>query len=81
MKFIKFDTTWSLKHKIFENVAVDYVMNGDEIRTKKYLVRYNISLFPTFIYATENDKMAGKLENPSTVEEFKEWKKKCESRS
>lgn len=77
MKFIKFDTTWSTKHKIFENVDVDLNLNGDDLRSKKYLIKFNISIFPTFIYATENDKLVGKLENPYDIEEFLEWKNRC----
>lgn len=77
MKFIKFDTNWSIKHKIFETADVDLTMNGDDLRTKKYLVRFNISIFPTFIYATDNDKLLGKLENPYDMKEFTEWKNRC----
>lgn len=77
MKFIKFDTNWSIKHKIFETADVDLTMNGDDLRTKKYLVKFNISIFPTFIYATDNDKLLGKLENPYDMKEFTEWKNRC----
>lgn len=72
-KIIKLDTTWSIKHKFFKDVVVDENLNADNFSSKKPMVRYNVSIFPTFLALDKNNNLVGKLENPSSVEDFNEW--------
>ena len=43
---------------------------------ERTIVKYQISVIPTFLALTESNRVLGKLSNPSTIEEYEEWKKK-----
>jgi len=79
MRIIRFCATWCPKCKIFANknkLGYDMDIDIDLPSYKRTIVKYQISVIPTFLALTESNRVIGKLSNPSTIEEYEEWKKK-----
>lgn len=81
MKIIKFCSNWCYKCKLFSNkekLNYDTDINIDLPSNKQLLVKYQISIIPTFIALSENGRVRGKLVNPSTLEDYFDWKERIE---
>lgn len=75
MKIIRFYANWCHKCKLFSDKC-DIDVNVDLPSWKKTMIKYQISVIPSFIALSDNNRVIGKLANPTTVEEYKEWKTK-----
>ncbi len=78
MRIIRFCATWCPKCRIFSNKAklgYDMDIDIDLPSYRRTIVKYQISVIPTFLALTEGNRVLGKLSNPSTIEEYEEWKK------
>lgn len=83
MQIIMFCSNWCNKCKIFSNkekLEYSNVVNIDLPSSMKTLVKYQISIIPTFIALSNNGRVIGKLSNPLTVEDYIEWKRKLEKK-
>jgi hypothetical protein len=79
MQIIRFYTRWCNKCKIFSDkktLGYDTDVDIDLPSYQKTLVKYQISIVPTFLALGDNGKVLGKLSNPTDLEEYSEWKKK-----
>lgn len=79
MRIIRFYATWCQKCKVFSNknkLKYDMDIDIDLPSYSRTLVKYQISIVPTFLALTDNNRVLGKLTNPTTIEEYEEWKKK-----
>lgn len=83
MKIIRFCASWCNKCRIFSNkekLGYDVDINIDLPSYKKTMIKYQISVIPTFLALSDNNRVKGKLCNPLSVEEYLEWKKKITSK-
>ena len=79
MQIIRFHARWCNKCKLFSNkkdLEYDLDVDIDLPSYKKTLIKYQISIVPTFLALGENGRVLGKLSNPVDIEEYKSWKKK-----
>lgn len=79
MRIIRFYANWSEECKIFsDRKTLDYDLDVDiDLPSyKKTLIKYQISIIPTFIALNNNNRVLGKLSNPKSVEEYLDWKER-----
>lgn len=77
MKIIRFFAGWSKQCKLFSDkskLKYDLDIDIDRPSSKKLMVKYQISLVPTFVAIADNGHIIGKLSNPNNVEKYIEWK-------
>lgn len=79
MKIIRFYAKWCHKCKIFsdkEKLNYDIDIDIDSPLNKTTLIKYQISVVPTFLALTENNRIRGKLVNPVCVDDYLKWKER-----
>lgn len=79
MQIIRFYAKWCNKCKIFsdkERLGYDTEVDIDAPSSKAFMLKYQISIIPTFVAIANNGRVKGKLSNPLDVEEYENWKKK-----
>lgn len=79
MQIIRFYAKWCNKCKIFADKKIlgyDTDVDVDAPSSKVLMLKYQISIIPTFVAIADNGRIKGKLSNPVDVEEYKNWKKK-----
>lgn len=79
MRIIRFCATWCPKCRIFSNkskLGYDTDIDIDLPSYYRTLIKYQISIIPTFLALSDNNRILGKLTNPTTIEEYEKWKKK-----
>lgn len=81
MQIIRFCSKWCNKCKIFSDkkeLGYDIDVDIDLPSYKKTVIKYQISIIPTFIALSDCGRVLGKLSNPLTVEDYIGWKNKME---
>ena len=79
MQIIRFYAKWCNKCKIFadkKTLGYDTDVDIDAPSSKVFMLKYQISIIPTFVALANNGRIKGKLSNPVDVEEYENWKKK-----
>lgn len=79
MQIIRFYAKWCNKCKIFsdkEKLGYDTDINIDIPSNKKIMLKYFISIIPTFVALSDKGRFLGKISNPIDIEEYEEWKKR-----
>lgn len=76
MQIIKFCARWCSKCKLFKDVECDTVVDIDLPSNQRTVIKYQISIVPTFIALGDTGKIKGKLTNPTSIDEFLKWKDK-----
>lgn len=77
MQIIKFYSKWSEKCKLFsdkEKLGYTTEVDIDLPSYSKTLIKYQISIVPTFVALSERGRILGKLSNPINVKEYINWK-------
>jgi len=81
MQIIRFCSKWCNKCKIFSDkdaLGYDADVDIDMPSYQKIMLKYQISIIPTFIALSDGGRVLGKLSNPLTVGDYIEWKNKME---
>ena len=79
MQIIRFCSKWCNKCKIFSDkktLGYDTDVDIDLPSYKKTIIKYQISIIPTFLALADNGRIKGKLSNPTDLKEYFEWKEK-----
>ena len=74
MRIIMFMARWCKKCTIFKDVDYDVKLDIDLPSNNNTLLKYQISIIPTFVAISDGNRVLGKLSNPNTVEDFNKWK-------
>lgn len=83
MKIIRFYANWCRKCGLFsdkKNLKYDFDVDIDLPSQKKSMIKYQISVIPTFVAVAENGRIIGKLSNPTTIDDYFEWKERLKKR-
>lgn len=79
MQIIRFYAKWCNKCKIFSDkktLGYDTDVDVDAPSSKAFMLKYQVSIIPTFVALSDKGRVKGKLSNPIDVEEYENWKKK-----
>lgn len=83
MRIVRFYAKWYKKCKLFENkelLGYDQDIDIDLPSYHKYIIKYQVSIIPTFIAFNSRNKVIGKLSNPIDVDEYFEWKERIDKK-
>lgn len=76
MRIIKFVAKWCHKCKLFSKTPCDLEVDIDLPSYAKTLVKYQVSIVPTFVALDDRGRVIGKLSNPMDIEAVENWRSK-----